>query len=401
MTLENKNILVGVTGSIAAYKTAHLVRLLVKEKARVKVIMTLAATEFITPLTLSTLSKNPVYSAFSDKDSGEWTNHVELGLWADLLLIAPASANTLAKCVTGVCDNLLQAVYLSARCPVMFAPAMDLDMYQHPSTQANLAILKSYDNRIMEPNTGELASGLEGKGRMAEPEELVEAIRREFFAEPLLKGKTVVVTAGPTQEDIDPVRFISNHSSGKMGFEIARAFALGGASVHLVAGPVALPDIAGVNRINVRTAAEMFEAVSRLHQQADFVIFSAAVADYRPETVALQKIKKQDDEMFIELEKTVDIAAELGRVKRENQVHVGFALETNNEYQNARAKLERKNFDLIVLNSLQDKGAGFRYDTNKITIFDQNGGERSFELKSKEEVAGDIKNAVLEYYQTQ
>lgn len=399
MTLENKNILIGVTGSIAAYKTAYLVRLLVKEKAHVKVIMTPAATEFITPLTLATLSKNPVYTVFSEND--QWVNHVELGLWADLFLIAPASANTLAKCVTGVCDNLLQAVYLSARCPVVFAPAMDLDMYRHPSTQANLAILKSYDNRVIEPNTGELASGLEGKGRMAEPEELVEALRREFSAEPLLKGKTVVVTAGPTQEDLDPVRFISNHSSGKMGFEIARAFALGGATVHLVAGPVALPDIPGVNRINVRSAAEMFEAVSRLHEQADFVIFSAAVADYRPETVATQKIKKQDDEMFIELEKTVDIAAELGQVKRPGQVHVGFALETNNEFQNARGKLERKNFDLIVLNSLQDKGAGFRYDTNKITIFDQNGGEKAFELKSKEAVAEDIKNAVLEYYRTQ
>lgn len=399
MTLENKKILVGVTGSIAAYKTAYLVRLLVKEKAQVKVIMTPAATEFITPLTLSTLSKNPVYTVFSDKDTGQWTNHVELGLWADLFLIAPASANTIAKCVTGVCDNLLQAVYLSARCPVMFAPAMDLDMYRHPSTQANLAILKSYDNRIIEPNTGELASGLEGKGRMAEPEELLEAVHREFSAEPLLKGKTVVVTAGPTQEDIDPVRFISNHSSGKMGFEVARAFALGGATVHLVAGPVALPDIAGVNRINVRTAAEMFEAVSRLHEQADFLVFSAAVADYRPETVAQQKIKKQEDEMFIELEKTIDIAAELGSLKRDDQVHVGFALETDNEYRNARGKLERKNFDMIVLNSLQDKGAGFRYDTNKITIFDRNGGEKSFDLKSKEAVAEDIKNAVLEYYQ--
>lgn len=400
MTLENKNILIGVTGSIAAYKTAHLVRLLVKEKAQVKVIMTEAATGFITPLTLSTLSKNPVYTQVSDRETGEWINHVELGLWADLFLIAPASANTLAKCVTGVCDNLLQAVYLSARCRVMFAPAMDLDMYRHPSTQANLAILKSYDNRIIEPNTGELASGLEGKGRMAEPEELAEAIRQEFGAEPLLKGKTVVVTAGPTQEDIDPVRFISNHSSGKMGFEIARAFALGGATVHLVAGPVALPDITGVNRINVRTASEMFDAVRMLHEQADFVIFSAAVADYRPETVAQQKIKKEADEMFIELEKTIDIAAELGRVKRERQIHVGFALETQNESENARGKLARKNFDMIVLNSLQDKGAGFRYDTNKITIFDQNGGERSFGLKSKEAVAGDIKNAVLEYYQS-
>lgn len=399
MTLENKKILIGVTGSIAAYKTAHLVRLLVKEKAQVKVIMTPAATEFITPLTLSTLSRNPVYTLFSEEGTGAWTNHVELGLWADLFLIAPASANTLAKCVTGVCDNLLQAVYLSARCPVMFAPAMDLDMYRHPSVQANLAILKSYDNRIIEPNTGELASGLEGKGRMAEPEELVEAVRQEFSAHPLLKGKTVVVTAGPTQEDIDPVRFISNHSSGKMGFEIARAFALGGATVHLVAGPVALADIPGVHRVNVRTASEMFEAVSRLHEQADFVIFSAAVADYRPETVAQQKIKKQDNEMFIELEKTIDIAAELGRMKRENQVHVGFALETDNEFRNALGKLERKNFDMIVLNSLQDKGAGFRYDTNKITIFDRNGGEKSFELKSKEAVAADIKKAVLDYYQ--
>ncbi len=400
MTLENKNILIGVTGSIAAYKIAHLIRLLMKEKARVKVIMTQAATEFITPLTLSTLSRNPVYTHFSDKDTGEWTNHVEQGLWADIFLIAPASANTLAKCVTGVCDNLLQAAYLSARCKVVFAPAMDLDMYQHPSTQANLAILKSYDNRIIEPNSGELASGLEGKGRMAEPEELVEAIRQEFSGELLLNGKTVVVTAGPTQEDIDPVRFISNHSSGKMGFEIARAFALGGAAVHLVAGPVGLPDIPGVNRINVRTAAEMFEAVSGLHEQADFVIFSAAVADYRTESVASQKIKKQADEMFIELEKTVDIAAELGRVKQQHQVHVGFALETDNEARNAKGKMERKNFDLIVLNSLQDKGAGFRYDTNKITIFDQNGGERSFDLKSKEAVAADIKSAVLEYYQS-
>lgn len=397
MILENKNILVGVTGSIAAYKIASLIRLLVKEKARVKVIMTPAATGFITPLTLSTLSKQPVHTRWEEE--GVWNNHVELGLWADLFLIAPASANTLAKCVTGVCDNLLQAVYLSARCPVMFAPAMDLDMYAHPSTQANLAILKSYDNRIIEPNTGELASGLEGKGRMAEPEELVEAIRKEFSAEPLLKGKTVVVTAGPTQEDVDPVRFISNHSSGKMGFEIARAFALGGADVHLVAGPVGLAETDGVSRVNVRTAAEMFEAVRELHDKADIVIFSAAVADYRPATTALQKIKKQDHEMFIELEKTVDIAAELGQIKREDQVHVGFALETNNEVQNARGKLERKNFDLIVLNSLQDKGAGFRYDTNKITIFERDGGERSFELKSKEAVAEDIKNAVLDYYQ--
>ncbi len=396
----NKNILIGVTGSIAAYKIAHLVRLLVKEKANVKVVMTEAATEFITPLTLSTLSKNPVHVSFSSRETGEWTNHVDLGLWADVFLIAPATANTLAKCVTGVCDNLLQAVYLSARCKVIFAPAMDLDMYQHPSTQANLAILKSYDNIIIEPNEGELASGLSGKGRMAEPEELVEALRAEFSKVPTLKDKTVVITAGPTQEDIDPVRFISNHSSGKMGFEIARAFVLAGANVHLVAGPSALPNITGVTRINVRSAKEMYEAVTELHEKADFVIFSAAVADYRPSTIATQKIKKKDAEMFIELEKTIDIAAELGSLKRPNQMHIGFALETNDEFQNAKGKLDRKNFDMIVLNSLQDKGAGFRYDTNKITIFDQNGGEQTFDLKSKEEVAQDIKKAALDYYQS-
>ena len=395
--MTNKNILIGVTGSIAAYKIAHLVRLLVKEKANVKVIMTEAATDFITPFTLSTLSKNPVHVAFANKETGEWINHVELGLWADVFLIAPASANTLAKCVTGICDNLLQVAYLSARCKVLFAPAMDLDMYQHGSTQANLAILKSYGNVIIEPNDGELASGLTGKGRMAEPEELIEALKKEFAFEPLLDKKTVVITAGPTQEDIDPVRFISNHSSGKMGFELARAFSQSGAKVHLVAGPSALPDVMGVERTNVRSAQEMYEAVRNLHASADIVIFSAAVADYKPETVATQKIKKKDAEMFIELDKTIDIAATLGELKRENQIHVGFALETNDEFQNAKGKLERKNFDMIVLNSLQDKGAGFRYDTNKITIFDQNGGEQSFDLKSKEEVAQDIKNSVLVY----
>jgi phosphopantothenoylcysteine decarboxylase/phosphopantothenate--cysteine ligase len=398
--MTNKNILIGVTGSIAAYKIAYLVRLLIKEGAHVKVIMTEAAREFISPLTLSTLSKNPVHVAFANQETGEWTNHVELGLWADVFLIAPATANVMAKCVTGVCDNLLQATYLSARCKVLFAPAMDLDMYQHGSTQANLAILKSYGNGIIEPNEGELASGLSGKGRMAEPEELIEVLQREFSREPLLEKKTVVITAGPTQEDIDPVRFISNHSSGKMGFEIARAFSRAGAHVYLVAGPSALSDVMGVERINVRTAQQMYEAVSGLHEQADIVIFSAAVADYKPETVATQKIKKKDAEMFIELDKTIDIAATLGELKKENQIHVGFALETNDEFVNAKGKLERKNFDMIVLNSLQDKGAGFRYDTNKITIFDKNGGEKSFELKSKEEVAEDIKNTVLSYLAT-
>lgn len=397
MILENKKILLGVTGSIAAYKIAHLVRLLVKEKAEVKVIMTEASTEFITPLTLSTLSKNAVLTAFSDKKTGEWDNHVELGLWADVFLIAPATANTLGKCVTGICDNLLQATYLSARCKVIFAPAMDLDMYQHPSTQANLAILKSYGNEILEPNDGELASGLIGKGRMAEPEELIEALKRAFTIDKRLLGKKVLITAGPTQEDIDPVRYISNHSSGKMGFELARTFALGGADVKLVAGPTSLSDIPNVKRIDVRSAADMYRAVSRNHFEADIIIFSAAVADYRPNEVAPEKIKKKDAEMFIDLEKTIDIAANLGAEKRDNQIHVGFALETNDEYENAKSKLDRKNFDLIVLNSLQDKGAGFRYDTNKVTIFDKLGGEYSFDLKSKEEVAQDIKEMVLAY----
>lgn len=397
MILKNKNILIGVSGSIAAYKIASLVRLLVKEEANVKVIMTDAAKTFITPLTLATLSKKPVLSAFAADETGQWNNHVELGLWADVILIAPASANTLAKCANGICDNLLVATYLSARCAVYFAPAMDLDMYAHFSTRNNLKLLTDNGNYLIEPNEGELASGLEGKGRMAEPEEILEVLEAHFAQNPDLKGKKVLISAGPTQEDIDPVRYISNHSSGKMGFEIAKAFALAGADVTLVAGPNSLKTPAKVNNIDVRSAAEMFAAMADYHADADIVIFSAAVADYKPKTVADKKLKKNDAEMFIELERTQDIAGFLGGKKNGNQIHVGFALETNDELQNAKGKLERKNFDLIVLNSLQDKGAGFRYDTNKITILDKVGHERIFDLKSKEMVAEDIKNAVLEY----
>lgn len=397
MILKNKNILIGVSGSIAAYKIASLVRLLVKEEANVKVIMTDAAMTFITPLTLATLSKNPVLSAFAADETGQWNNHVELGLWADVMLIAPASANTLAKCAHGICDNLLVATYLSARCAVYLAPAMDFDMYAHFSTKNNLKLLTDNGNHLIEPNEGELASGLEGKGRMAEPEEMVEVLEVHFAQNPALIGKKVLISAGPTQEDIDPVRYISNHSSGKMGFEIAKTFALAGADVTLVAGPNSLKTPAKVNFIGVRSAAEMFAAMAEYHANADIVIFSAAVADYKPKVVADKKLKKNDAEMFVELEKTQDIAGFLGGKKDSHQIHVGFALETNDELQNAKGKLERKNFDMIVLNSLQDKGAGFRYDTNKITILDKVGNERIFDLKSKEMVAEDIKNAVLEY----
>ncbi|HLO43141.1 MAG TPA: bifunctional phosphopantothenoylcysteine decarboxylase/phosphopantothenate--cysteine ligase CoaBC [Leadbetterella sp.] len=397
MYLKNKNILIGVSGSIAAYKIASLVRLLVKEEANVKVIMTDAAKGFITPLTLSTLSKNPVLSSFVGDETGQWNNHVELGLWADVMLIAPASANTLAKCAHGICDNLLVATYLSARCAVYFAPAMDLDMYAHFSTASNLQLLTDNGNHIIEPNDGELASGLEGKGRMAEPEEILEVLESHFAQNTVLKGKKVLISAGPTQEDIDPVRYISNHSSGKMGFEIAKAFALAGAEVTLVAGPNNLKTPKKVKNVGVRSAAEMFSAMSEYHSEADIVIFSAAVADYKPKHVADKKLKKKDAEMFVELERTQDIAGTLGNKKSNVQIHVGFALETNDELENAKGKLERKNFDLIVLNSLQDKGAGFRYDTNKITILDKRGNERVFGLKSKEMVAEDIKNAVLEY----
>lgn len=396
MSLKNKRILLGVSGSIAAYKAALLVRLLVKEGAQVRVILTESAKEFITPLTLSTLSKSPVLSAFTKNETGEWNNHVELGLWADAMLIAPASAHTIAKCANGIADNLLVATYLSAKCPVFFAPAMDLDMYKHPSTLNNLYKLAAYGNQLINAEYGELASGLVGEGRLAEPEHIVHELRRHFLKNPALQGKKVLITAGPTQEPIDPVRFISNHSSGKMGFAIAEAFSMAGADVSIVSGPVSIPTPIGTKVEKVFSAQQMYEAVEKQFAQSDIVILAAAVADYTPSYVADKKIKKKEDVFNIELTKTTDIAATLGKQKKVGQLIVGFALETDNELENARGKLEKKNFDLIVLNSLQDKGAGFRYDTNKIKILDRAGNLYDFELKSKQEVAEDILNMVVE-----
>ena len=394
--LSGKKIILGVTGSIAAYKSAVLTRLLVKAGAEVKVIMTSAAHEFITPLTLSTLSKNPVLTHFSKDETGQWNNHVELGLWADAFVIAPASANTLAKMANGICDNLLLAVYLSARCPVFFAPAMDLDMLKHPATQDNISKLKSFGNLLIEPGYGELASGLTGNGRMAEPEEITQHLQR-FFEGGKLKGKKALVTAGPTHEAIDPVRFIGNNSSGKMGFAIAEELALQGAEVHLISGPT--QERATHPHIKVKkvtSAEEMYEACKSVFASSDITVLSAAVADYRPVTVAGQKIKKTDSDLSLTLTKTHDIAAELGKLKTNGQLIVGFALETENEKANAEKKIVAKNFDLIILNSLNDKGAGFGHDTNKISIINRKNQVKEFSLKSKKEVATDIVNAIID-----
>lgn len=393
--LKGKKILLGVTGSIAAYKAALLVRLLVKQGAEVKVIMTESAATFITPLTLATLSKNAVHIDFVQNKAGEWNNHVELGLWADILLIAPASANTLSKCVSGACDNLLIATYLSARCPVVFSPAMDLDMYAHPTTVSNLAKLSSFGNLIIDAESGELASGLDGKGRMAEPEHIVAFLENHFGQNLPIKGKNVMITAGPTQEAIDPVRFISNHSSGKMAYAIAEQFQKAGASVTVVSGPVNIPVPVHVEVVSVKSASEMLEVSLKYNDKADVMIFAAAVADYAPAEVADQKIKKSDDTFSLKMSKTKDIALELGKLKKNNQLSVGFALETNNEEENAMKKVVKKNFDFIVLNSLQDKGAGFRYDTNKIKILRKDGSISDFPLKSKTEVAKDILAEVI------
>ena len=390
MNLKNKKILLGISGSIAAYKSALLVRLLVKEGAEVKVIMTESAKDFITPLTLATLSKNPVLSSFTKGDSGEWNSHVELGLWADVMIIAPSSANTLAKCANGICDNILIATYLSAKCSVFFAPAMDLDMYKHPSTIENLHKLTSYGNHIINAELGELASGLVGEGRLAEPEQIVHELTRHFSKIAVFEGKKVLITAGPTQEPIDPVRFISNHSSGKMGFAIAEAFEMAGAEVTLVSGPVSITSPKGVKVEKVQSARQMFEATARYFAESDIVVLSAAVADYTPLHVTDKKIKKKEEVFNIEMTKTTDIAATLGKQKKNGQIIVGFALETDNELENAKGKLERKNFDFIVLNSLQDSGAGFRYNSNKIKIIDREGNFYDFDLKTKKEVAQDI-----------
>lgn len=393
--LKNKNIILGVCGSIAAYKSAFLVRLLVKAGANVKVILTSDGANFITPLTLATLSKNPVYTQYFEEETGVWSNHVELGLWADLMIIAPISANTLAKLSTGICDNLLTAVYLSAKCPVYVAPAMDLDMWKHETTQSNIKSIISFGNTVIAPANGELASGLWGEGRMAEPEEMVSFLDNAIKKSMPLYGKKVMVTAGPTYEAIDPVRFIGNHSSGKMGFAIADELAKLGADVTLIAGPTAQKAAQSLKRIDVVSAQEMFEACTAVFAETDITVMCAAVADYRPKQVAKQKIKKQDSDLVLELEKTTDILASLGRTKKAHQILVGFALETNDEENYAKGKLEKKNLDLVVLNSLNDKGAGFKSDTNKITIFNRALEQTVFEMKSKTDVAKDICSAIL------
>lgn len=397
MNLTSKKILVGVSGSIAAYKTASLIRLLIKAGADVQVIMTESAKDFITPLTLATLSKKPVFSSFLKNQNGEWNNHVELGLWADVMVIAPTTANTLSKCASGLANDLLTAVYLSARCPVFFAPAMDLDMYQHPSTVANIQKLKSYGNGFIDTEYGELASGLTGNGRMAEPEHIIETLTRHFSEVGVLKNKKILITAGPTQEAIDPVRYISNYSTGKMGYALARSFALAGAEVTLVSGPTALPlPEKSIDLIQVKSTKEMFEATSQHFKSADIIIFSAAVADYTPVQVADRKIKKKEEYFNIELTKTTDIAATLGKQKQAHQLVIGFALETDHELENATAKITSKNLDFIVLNSLNDKGAGFAYDTNKISVIGKNGFMHTFELKDKQAVAQDIMQIVID-----
>jgi phosphopantothenoylcysteine decarboxylase/phosphopantothenate--cysteine ligase len=387
--LRGKKIVLGITGSIAAYKSAALIRLLVKAGAEVQTIMTPCAKEFITPLTIATLSTKPVLSEFFNERSGNWNSHVELGLWADLFVIAPATANTMAKMATGICDNLLLTTYLSMRCTVMIAPAMDLDMYSHPTTQNNIKTLQSFGNIIIAPAIGELASGLSGKGRMEEPETICNSIKSFFDSKQDNTKKKILLTAGPTYEPIDPVRFIGNHSSGKMGFALAEELSKNNFDVTIIAGPVSLPTPSHCNRINVTTANEMYEQAVSLFPQFDAAILCAAVADYAPKKVAEQKMKRNDDALTIELIPNKDIAKKLGEIKTDKQRLVGFALETENETINAQAKRIKKNLDFIVLNSLQDNGAGFKHDTNKIKIIDSN-GITTFELKSKTDVAKDI-----------
>ncbi|ASO08045.1 bifunctional phosphopantothenoylcysteine decarboxylase/phosphopantothenate--cysteine ligase CoaBC [Arenibacter algicola] len=394
--LGGKNILLGITGGIAAYKTTFLVRLLIKAGANVKVVLTESASSFVTPLTLATLSKNAVLSSFVDEEDGNvsWNNHVELGLWADMVLIAPATANTLSKMANGTCDNLLMATYLSAKCPVYFAPAMDLDMYKHPSTTATFKKLLSFGNIMIPATSGELASGLIGEGRMAEPEDIVDFLKDHLGKGLPLSGKKMLITAGPTYEAIDPVRFIGNHSSGLMGYELARNAAKLGAKVYLVSGPSHLTvQHSHIEVVKVTSADEMYKATVSLYPDMDIVICAAAVADYRPKLVADQKIKKTSEEFTITLVKNKDILFSLGEMKKE-QFLVGFALETENEVENAIGKLKRKNLDAIVLNSLNDSGAGFGKLTNKISFIDKNLDIKTFELKTKAEVALDILNEI-------
>jgi len=398
MNLKGKKILLGVTGSIAAYKAAFVIRNFVKAGAEVRVIMTPSATEFISPLTLSTLSKNEVYSTYvGDTAKGTWNNHVELGLWADVMLIAPATANTLAKMNSGITDNLLMAVYLSAKCPVVIAPAMDLDMFLHPATKKNVEDLTERGHLFIDAEFGELASGLVGKGRMAEPDHILEFFENKFGEDKPLSNQKWLITAGPTFEPIDPVRFIGNHSSGKMGVALAEKAAGNGAEVVLVSGPgTPKTNHALINQVYVQSAQEMFDAAIPEFETTHVAILAAAVADYTPENVADQKIKKKAGDFSIDLKPTKDILKHLGGLKTTHQKLVGFALETENEVENAKKKIASKNLDLIVLNSLKDAGAGFGYDTNKITLIDANNNMQSFELKSKTEVAQDIINAIIE-----
>ncbi|WP_035727986.1 bifunctional phosphopantothenoylcysteine decarboxylase/phosphopantothenate--cysteine ligase CoaBC [Eisenibacter elegans] len=395
--LQGKKIILAVTASIAAYKSAMLVRLLVKAGAEVQVLMSQAATTFITPLTLSTLSNRPVLVDFVKDNTGVWNNHVDLGLWADAMVFAPASANSLAKCAHGLSDNLLIATYLSARCPVFFAPAMDLDMYQHPATRESLQRLQGFGNHIIAATHGELASGLVGEGRMAEPEAIVAHLEAFWAASLPLQGLQAIVTAGPTYEAIDPVRFIGNHSTGKMGFAIAQSLARYGARVQLVSGPTALPTPSHTHLqlTRVQSAQEMYEAVSQYDTQSQIIVLSAAVADYRPAAVATQKIKKNDADMSIPLVRTIDIAQTLGQRKRPEQTLVGFALETEQELANAQGKLQRKNLDLIVLNSMNDPGAGFGHNTNLVTLINRQGTIQPLPLMDKAEVANHIVQAII------
>lgn len=390
-----KKILLCVTGSIAAYKAVILLRLLIKNGAEVKVIMTRAAADFVSPLTFSTLSKNKVLSDLFAEET--WANHVMLGRWADVMLVAPASCNTLAKMANGVCDNLLLAAWLSATCPVLIAPAMDEDMWHHPASQKNIEALKQMGNRLLPVNDGELASGLQGEGRMAEPEEIVDFLQEFFLKQGLLQGVRALVTAGPTHEIIDPVRFISNLSTGTMGITIAEELAARGAKVILILGPTEVNVLHGIETIRVRSANEMYDACIAHLDNSDIVVMSAAVSDYTPEEPAKEKIKKGKDEILIKLVKTKDILTKAGELKKENQTLVGFALETNNEKENALKKLSGKNADLIILNSLNDEGAGFGRSTNKIIIFDKKGNEYNFNKKSKKDVAEDIVNAIINY----
>ena len=392
--LKGKHIILGITGSIAAYKAAYIIRALVKKGAEVQVVITPAGKEFITPITLSALSSKPVISEFFSNRDGSWNSHVDLGLWADAMLVAPATASTIGKMANGIADNMLITTYLSCKAPVFVAPAMDLDMFAHPSTQQNLDRLRSFGNHIIEPAEGELASHLVGKGRMEEPDKIITVLEEFFASQTVLEKKKIVITAGPTYEKIDPVRFIGNYSSGKMGFALAEACAAQGAEVTLIAGPVSLATVhPNIRRIDVESADEMYEAAMAAYPQADAGILCAAVADYRPEVQAGEKIKRESKgDITLHLVPNKDIAASLGAIKREGQVLVGFALETNNEATNAESKLKRKNLDFIVLNSLRDAGAGFRCDTNKISIIDNKGESTGYPLKSKQGVATDIVN---------